>query len=411
MQLEGFLNVIVFLFLTDQSFQATVLAAEINFNALPDFECIKIVKKYLSLTATMSHREAVSELSSELDYLERCELDYAHIGKNDEEISDRFNKYLKQYRFFELGKRLQAAPHLGSDILNSFDLDRPAGLIPLLVSEALPKAYFDFLFSVKQGKELVRIPNFEKLSEMIGGFNPGRIIMLMGETGFGKTNFALNLIVCASTSMRCLYFNMEMPFDDIAKRLAVLVSGKSFGELFRGEITQDEATKGVAIYGKNLKITNGRSVSLQSIESLIQKEKQNGLDFVVIDYDQKIDLVYNRNIPEWKLLQLAAQKLEDIAKELSICVIMLVQVNRDGAISASHRATFTAHTVLNFKRNDYDGAFPQSANAIVSAEKNRHGRKDQACLLTYNQDNLRISEHYVVDYKKPDKLEKRERQI
>lgn len=44
MQLEGFLNVIVFLFLTDQSFQATVLAAEINFNALPDFECIKIVK-------------------------------------------------------------------------------------------------------------------------------------------------------------------------------------------------------------------------------------------------------------------------------------------------------------------------------------------------------------------------------
>jgi KaiC/GvpD/RAD55 family RecA-like ATPase len=410
MQLEAFLNVIVFLFITDQSFQPTLGAAEIDFNKLPSLDCVKIARKYLALTATMSHRDAVSELSLDIDYLEKCGLDFTIIGKDDEEISSRFNKFLKEHRFIDLGKRLSAAPHLGQEILNSFDLDRPAGLQPYVMQETFPKVYFDFLFSVKQGKELVRIPNFEKVSDMIGGFGPGRIIMIMGETGFGKTNFAMNLVVCASTSMRCLYFNMEMPIEDIIKRLAVLVSGKSFGELFRGEITLDEATKGLSVFGKNLKITNGRTVSAGSIEALMIKEKQSGLDLVVIDYDQKIDLSYSKNIPEWKLIQLAIQKIEDVAKDLNVCVLILVQANREGSISSSHRATFTAHTVLNFKKNDHVGG-PQSANAIVVAEKNRHGRKDQACLLTYNQDNLRINEHYVIDYMRVDKLVKREKTI
>ena len=132
----------------------------------------------------------------------------------------------------------------------------------------------------------------------------------------------------------------------------------------------------------------------------MRREKATGLDILVIDYDQKIDLTYNRNIPEWKLLQLAVQRIEDLAKELSVCVILLTQVNRDGGVSASHRATFTAHTVLNFKGMDAVGHHPQSANAIVVAEKNRHGKKSQACLLSYNQETLGIREVGVIDYKK-----------
>jgi hypothetical protein len=51
------------------------------------------------------------------------------------------------------------------------------------------------------------------------------------------------------------------------------------------------------------------------------------------------------------------------------------------------------------------------ANALVSAEKNRHGKKDQACLLKYNSENLNITEIAVIDYKKQDSGARREKTI
>lgn len=402
MQLELFLNALIFLYLTDQQFQSTVNASGIDFYKLPEFQCVKIIKKYFSMLATSTHREVVFELSDDLSFLEMTGLDFTQVGVDDEEIYFRLQKNLREFRFLELSQKLAKSPALGQEILNAFDLDVINSSQPRSGSDFMPKQYMDFLEQQSRGVDLVRIPGFEMLSEMIGGFNPGRIIMLMGETGFGKTNFALNLTVGAAKKFKCLFINMEMPLEDITKRLAVLCSKKTFKNLYKGEISTKEATEHIISVGQNLKFTNGFMVSVQSIEALMKKQKNDGLDLVVIDYDQKIDLNYQKNIPEWKLLQLAIQRIEDVAKELSVCVIMLAQVNREGSISGSHRATFTAHTVLSFKRNDAPAPYPQSANALVAAEKNRHGKKDRACLLAYNQENLNITEVQVIDYKKPD---------
>ncbi len=268
---------------------------------------------------------------------------------------------------------------------------------------------FFLLLKQKENKERVIIPGFEMLSKMIGGFNFGRVVMLLGETGFGKTNLAINLLIRAATRSKCLFINMEMPLEDITNRLVVLATQKSFKELYAGNITYDSAVYDLKSYGDNLKFTEGFSLTLQSIESLMRKEKTNGLDFVVIDYDQKIDLTISRNIPEWKTLQVAIQRIEDLSKELEVCVILLAQVNREGSVSSSHRATFTAHTILNFKGNDAQTVY-KSGNALIAAEKNRHGKKDQACVVHYNDENLNITELGVIHYKKPDGI-KREKSV
>jgi len=97
----------------------------------------------------------------------------------------------------------------------------------------------------------------------------------------------------------------------------------------------------------------------------------------------------NRNIQEWKALQQAIIRLEDLAKELNFCIIVLAQLNRDGEISASHRATFSAHTVLNFR--DHPTLGP-----VIDAKKNRHGKKDSVVTVDYTEISARITEKQQV---------------
>lgn len=403
MQLSKFLDVVAYLYLSDSSFQETSTLAGIEWNKLPEFESVQLVKKYLSLRANNTHQSAMLEIVGEIEYLEKSDLDFKSVGKSDEELSHQFKKYFKSYQYQNLANKLLKNPSMGEKILSEFDIDRVSAVNTKTVTDFLPENYKTFLENQKLGKERVIIPGFEMLSRMIGGFNYGRVIMLLGETGFGKTNLAINLLVRAATKFKCLFINMEMPLEDITTRLVVLTTDKSFKQLYSGDISFDAAVNDLKSYGDNLKFTEGFSLSLQSIESLMRKEAQSGLKFVVIDYDQKIDLVYSKSIPEWKLLQIAIQRIEDVAKELHVCVILLAQLNRDGAVSSSHRATFTAHTILNFKSKDINTAFDARANALIAAEKNRHGKKDQACLVNYNNETLNVNEIAVIDYKKPDK--------
>lgn len=403
MQLDSFLNTVAYLFLSDLDFQEVVSLAGIDWNKLPDLESVRIVKKYLALRANNPHRIALTEIHGDIAFLEHCELDFKVVGKNDEDLSNQFRKLFKTYQYQQLANKILLNPEMGEKILSEFDVDRVSAINTKTVTEFLPDNFQKFLEKQKTGLERVLIPGFEMLSKMIGGFNFGRVIMLLGETGFGKTNCAINLLVRAATRHRCLFINMEMPLEDITNRLVVLTTTKTFKQLYSGGIAHNDAVYDLKAYGDNLKFTEGFSLSLQSIESLMRKEKKTGLDFVVIDYDQKIDLVYSKNIPEWKLLQIAIQRIEDLAKEIGVCVILLAQLNREGSVSSSHRATFTAHTILNFKSKDVQTAYDNRANALISAEKNRHGKKDQACLVHYNDENLNITELAVIDYKKPDK--------
>lgn len=411
MQLCKFLNTVAFLFLTDKDFQETSNLAGINWNELPEFECVMVIREYLSRIATEPHKVAVSSVQDGLRFIEKSGIDFSIVGKSEEELAFNFNKNLKAHKYQTLAERILKDPFNAESIINSFDISSSKQISIKTVSEFLPEKYDSFLLKQKEGKERTVIPNFEHLSKMIGGFNKGRVIMILGETGFGKTNFSMNILVNAATKFKCLFINMEMPLEDISNRLAVLTSGKSFKDLYSGNILKTEITEYLPAYGDNIKFTEGFSLSVQSIESLMRREKKTGLDFVVIDYDQKIELVYSKGMPEWKLLQIAIQHIENLAKELDVCVLLMAQVNRDGVVSSSHRATFTAHTILNFKSKDINTVFDSKANALIHAEKNRHGKKDQALLVNYNNENLRIKEIAVVDYQKQDKAGPRARSI
>ncbi len=249
----------------------------------------------------------------------------------------------------------------------------------------------EFKSLVERGVAKIIVPGFRKLSEAIGGFNPKRVCIFMGETGLGKTNFAVNFSLSAAQVSAVAYVNMEMSFEDMVNRFAV-ISSSTYKEYYRGGFNENEICFNLKTNHK-INITSGKQLSLEQIESFLglQKKEEN-IKFAVIDYDQKIDLDLSGNIPEWKSLQNAIIKIEEISKELDINIIVLAQVNRDGMISGSFRSLFPATTVLHFRTHE-------SLGPIIEIKKNRHGKKDQAIKVSYDQDSSRIKEIEVVNLK------------
>lgn len=387
------------LFITDRDFQNDAALSGVDLFALPACDALNVLKRYLASFAAGGHTKARVEVQSDLRaFTEFFNADLQDIPKEPVLLAEKIRGLVDAYRYEELGKTLQQLPNEGKKILDEFALTKFAPIQTTNMGPYLNISYEEQKELVKKQQAIVNIEDFRLLSEMIGGFNPGRLIMITGETGFGKTNLGLALAMSAAKKEHVAYINMEMDIFDIAKRLIVSGTNTTYYEYNKAPNIDAKVHDLASSIRDRFQITNGRSMTLQSIEAWIRSMPET--KFVFIDYDQKIDLPLDKYIPEWKAIQKAMIKIEDLAKELNFCALMFAQVNRDGDISSSHRATFTAHTVLSFESNDEHGP-------IIKAKKNRHGKKNQALIVHYDEKTSRIKEDSIVEIINKPKEEKK----
>lgn len=234
-----------------------------------------------------------------------------------------------------------------------------------------------------EGKQLVTIPNWPLLSDAIGGFNPGRMGVLVADTGFGKTNLGIQLAIDASTSMGTLYFNMEMIESDFTQR-AVSCMENMRPKDFHGEWNVGRAK--LRAKTRKLFYSTGKDLSLMEIQSACRAYKaKHDVQLIIVDYDQKI--VLSGRDEEWKELQRASVALESIAKELNCYVLLLAQSNMDGGISGSKRATFSASQVFMFEKNKEN-----QEEIIIRATKNRFGIRNASVKVDYEPASALVRE-------------------
>lgn len=388
MRFEELLNISAYLFVTDPDFQKITDAAGCEWDQLPNFESVKIVREYLAKRAIGNHAEALHSVKPALRILIVTDLNFNAIPHDVDAYSSLFKRTIKAHRYAELGKALLGSPEAGESLINDFSANFHGGVESLAVEDFLPIAFHEKMHAIKSGKAIIEIPGFERLSKMIGGFNPGRLIMIMAETGFGKTNIALNLLLRAALNRQTAYCNMEMVPEDIAARMVVIGTSTPYEEFYKGNVSEKKVTEMVGHVAGRIQMTNGRVLTLPMIKAWLKSLKKKP-EFVVVDYDQKIKLRMDRNTPQWQAIQDAIIELEDLAKEMGFCLILLAQVNRDGDISASHRATFTAHTVLNFRDDAQHGA-------IIEAKKNRHGEQGATLSVRYQKGMSTVFEGELV---------------
>lgn len=394
MSFEKFINSLAFVFLTEPEMQPTVELAGVNWFKLPDFDSVKVVREYLTIRADRPHASAVHAIRDGLRFIEACGPDLKLIPTDHVALSHEFKRHSRAYAFEKLGRQLIANPESGDTILQAFSPEIAEGVKSASAEALIPYMFEEHMARVKSGEAIIEIPGFELLSAAIGGFNPGRVIMAMGSTGFGKTNLGLNLALRAAAKYVVGYVNMEMVFEDMVKRMVVIGTSTPFDDYDKGNCPRERVEQFAKSLGERFHLTSGRPLTVPMIEAWARS--LNGLKFLIVDYDQKLDLPLDRHTPEWKAIQKAIIDLESIAQRLGICILVFAQVNRDGEISSSHRANFTAHTVMSFEDHDEYGP-------VIILKKNRHGKKGAAIRVRYDEATAGIYEieQITISSKKP----------
>ncbi len=163
---------------------------------------------------------------------------------------------------------------------------------------------------------------FHKFDEITSGMQPTNLIIVAARPGAGKTQFGLSIMKAASirNNKKGLFISCEMDEVQVMKRLIAVDSGVNGYSIKKGKLSPKErgrferskrriAASGVKIVGGSFTITD--------VISMVYKMKYTeGLDYVVLDYIQKITSPGAQN--RTNEVGDVSRKLKDMANELKI---------------------------------------------------------------------------------------------
>lgn len=175
---------------------------------------------------------------------------------------------------------------------------------------------------------------FTQLDKMTSGFQPGELTIIAARPSMGKTAFSLNVAqnVVLREKKSLAYFSVEMGKEQLMMRMLASEARVNLSDLRIGHLSDnawprliDKASK---MAEARLFIDDTSGISPFEIRAKCRRLKaQHGLDIIMIDYLQLMDLKQKVESRERAVSEIS-RTLKAIAKELQVPVIALAQLNR-----------------------------------------------------------------------------------
>ena len=241
----------------------------------------------------------------------------------------------------EIGRRLeaQATEHGNSAEEIAADLERRLSELRggvqngsgLVCASDLARALVDDLERRREGAcgLMTGLADFDELT---GGLEPGDLALFAGRPGLGKTALLVTITAHVARDNPVAVFSAEMPAMQLSRRCVALLGGVSQTKLRRPkQMTDDDwarASDGISHFGsRRLWIDDRQLPPMDHIRAACVGHKaRHGLALAIIDYCQ---LVEGSGSNRYEQLRDVSYRSKALAKELSIPVILLAQVNRD----------------------------------------------------------------------------------
>ena len=173
---------------------------------------------------------------------------------------------------------------------------------------------------------------YKRFDLVTSGMHPTNFIIIAARPAMGKTQYALGMMRHASIKNNeiGLFISCEMDEVQVMKRIIAVDSGIPGYNIKRGNLKTDEVMRyeksRKRIIDSNLRIVAG-SFTISDVLSLIYKMKHSeGLDYVVVDYIQKISSPGAQN--RTNEVGDVSRRLKDLANELKIPIVALAQLSR-----------------------------------------------------------------------------------
>lgn len=228
-----------------------------------------------------------------------------------------------------------------------------------------------------------------ELNDLIGGLFGGRLYVIGGAPGDGKSVAAMNVALhAAELGHQVLAFSAEMPTLDVFGRLISRPAEVELHTINRHGITDFEMSR-IRDYVKahhDLPLrVNSENVSIGGITSMARAHHhRRGLDVLVVDYLQLINSDDRGRSAEEEIAKISTA-LKRLARELDCAVVVPAQLNRNHTTRANARPTKAdlrgsgrieqdADVVVLLWHEEVDGKRTDDVTLIL--DKNRHGPRD-----------------------------------
>ncbi|MDR3292865.1 MAG: replicative DNA helicase [Clostridiales bacterium] len=209
---------------------------------------------------------------------------------------------------------------------------------------------------------------FVNFDHLFNGLHRSDLILIAARPGVGKTSWALNLVsnVAIKAHKKAVVFSLEMPIDQLSRRLLCSVGHVSMSDVSSGNVGADVFTR---LHAANREITASEiyvdDSSLNTPSDILSKcrrfvKEHGAIDLVMIDYLQLMSSGKRSDSRQQEISELT-RSLKIIAKELNVPILLLSQLSRALEQRVDHRP------MLSDLRES--GAIEQDADIVIFIHK------------------------------------------
>jgi replicative DNA helicase len=177
---------------------------------------------------------------------------------------------------------------------------------------------------------------FTDFDRLTGGLRGGDLVVIAGRPSMGKTTLAVNMAEYAAVSpdikATVAIFSMEMPSEQLVTRMLSSIGHVPLNSIRSGRISDDDWVRVTAATSQlsEAKIFIDESPALTPIELRARARRiarQHQLGLVIVDYMQLMQVPGTKENRATEIAEIS-RGLKALAKELSVPVIALSQLNR-----------------------------------------------------------------------------------
>src|SRR5579871_2419362 len=212
-------------------------------------------------------------------------------------------------------------------------VDQKSNTIKELVKKAITQIED---FHQRQGMLTGVATGFTDLDKMTSGLHAGEMIVIAARPSMGKTSLAMNIAehVAIDQKLPVGVFSLEMTSESLVLRMLCSRSRVNLRNVREGFLAERDFPRLTSAAGKLAKAplfiddTSGLSI-LQLRAKARRMSQQFGIKLFVIDYLQLLHSTARRAENRQQEIADISNGIKSLAKELSVPVIVLAQLNRE----------------------------------------------------------------------------------
>ncbi|MEW6586445.1 MAG: replicative DNA helicase [Nitrospirota bacterium] len=219
---------------------------------------------------------------------------------------------------------------------NIFDISDKRIKVSFVQLKDVIKDSFEMIEHLYDKKETVTgVPSgFKDLDELTTGFQKGDLIVIGGRPSMGKTAFALNIAEYVGLQLKepVAIFSLEMAKEQLAFRLLCAEAMVNSNSIRKGFLKKEDWHRLTSAASKltdaPIFIDDSSGVTVLELRAKARRLKmEHGLSLVVVDY---LQLMRGKGSFERREQEISdiSRSLKGLAKELSVPVIAVSQLNR-----------------------------------------------------------------------------------